>query len=371
MKLYKILKINKKATSDEIKRAYRNLAKLYHPDKNAGDKESLEKFKDIANAYSVLRDDTKRALYDKIGDAYDSKSTDNPEELYQQILEKYNQDAVIEVPIEVSVRDLYHGCQKAVSYNRYSLCKKCNVYGTKDGKKHECEKCNGKGEIYLGVDTDNDVVTRKCENCKGLGIADGTELCKKCLGNCCISGTVDTIIDIPSGGYSGHIIVLKGKGHSIKKNERIKIDGKTIKRYDVNFIIVEKPYKNFTRAMDCCNSTDISYMLELTFLESLCGFRKTIKHISGEKLDIVYKNTIVTGDILVLKNKGMPIINNTNGENEYGNLLIYITVQRPDLSRGDTNKIWQLLEGTPYPPVSTMKSTKSLLIFDDYKKMTG
>jgi molecular chaperone DnaJ len=179
---YEILEVSKTATKTEIKKAYRKKAMKYHPDKNPGDKEAEEMFKKINEAYQVLSDDEKRAIYDRYGKAglegqigSGSSGFGGFEDIFEDFFgfggrgEKrketpYNLDILIEVTLEF--KEAVFGVKKEEKYEYYTICKACNGTGAK--KSHTCPTCGGAGQVFVSHGFMR--IAQTCPNCKGSGI---------------------------------------------------------------------------------------------------------------------------------------------------------------------------------------------------------
>lgn len=366
MKLYEILEISEDATLDDIKTSYKKLALLYHPDKNK-DKDAEVKFSDISKAYNILKDSEKRALYDKLGDQYKNDDVNDPFSIFKEMYESMDKVPNVEVMVELSTEDLYYGCSVDKSFERYSLCKKCRGKGTYDGYEHPCKKCKGNGSILMELDDsdEDDFVPVMCEECEGNGIDTNVKLCKKCKGDTCYKEETTLNVKIPAGACMGYVVTVDNEGNEIPRIER---DKKSDRRSGVNFVVDEIKDDKFKRglifpSLNRSSKADLMYELNISFPESICGFSRDINHISGKKLTIVYKETVLNGEYIVLKNKGMPVPNTKM----YGDLFIKIKVDRPLLDKSTSNRMWQILTKEPYSKITALSSTKNLMHFDEFE----
>lgn len=367
MKLYKILGIKEDATLDEIKLSYKQLALQCHPDKNKQDPSANSKFSEISKAYKILKDSDKRAAYDKLGDQYEDDDINDPFSIFKEMYESADQVPNVDVIVELSTEDLYHGCTVNKSFERYSLCKQCRGKGTDDGCEHLCKFCKGNGSTLIEIDDSEELefAPSACTKCEGNGIDHNVKLCKKCKGDTCYKENITLSVDIPAGACMGYVVTMDNKGNEIPRIERNK---KSKRRSGVNFIVDEIKNDYFRRglifpSLNRASKSDLMYELIVTFPESVCGFSKTITHLSGKNIHVIYKEPILNGEYIVLKNKGMPVPNS----DMYGDLFIKIKVDRPQLDKAIKNRIWQILMKEPYSNVTEMLQTKDLVHFDEFE----
>ena len=379
MTLYDILGVKKKASMTEIKKAYRILAKKYHPDSHRDSKDSKdnkdnyeEKFKEITKAYEILGDQEKRTFYDTMGSKLKNTDVESVFQMLNGMFERENNIPSIVSFVEITTKELYRDCVRTINIKRWEQCSKCDGFGTYDKKTHPCPKCDGHGEIMLGAEIDGDksrFKTKICKKCNGKCIDPSVKLCKKCEGHTCIEVEHELCVNIPAGSYDGYVVIIENEGNYIPKDERL--NPKTTKtNVHVNIKEIEDSVfmRNFIlENIDKNNQYNIACDIKISFIESICGFKKEIEHISGNKLEIINKKSVYSGDYLVYKNKGMPHINS----DLYGDLFIRIDIERVELPFGKKMKLWQILEGTPYPDVVKENQTEYLIRFDEYEKEYG
>ena len=366
MKLYEILELTSDVSFNDIKKAYRKLSLKYHPDKNK-EEGCDQKFIELTRAYSILKDPDKRAMYDKLGDNYEEQSSEeDPYSIFKDMYETSDTVPDLDVIVDISTEDLYFGCAVEQDFMRYNICNKCRGNGTFDGKKHKCEHCQGVGSTLAEInDEDDEFVPVKCEHCNGNGIDRDTKLCNKCNGTVTNEESVSMELDIPAGAYNGYVVYQANAGHEIPKSER-KEGGH--RRAGVNFIINEQPDKYFRRgvifpSIKRASKADLLYDINLTLAESLCGFKRKIKHLSCDTLKISYKGQLWHTDYLVYKKKGMPVPNS----DLYGDLFIRINIEKPDIDKDTRKKLWEILPNRPDYDIKSL-STKHLQHFDDFEK---
>ena len=229
---YEILEISRNASGDEIKKAFRKLALKYHPDRNAGDKEAEQKFKQINEAYQVLSDEQKRSIYDRYGkeglegrfgsgggfsadfdlsDIFDSffgGGFGGGSRQRKRRSEKYSAD--LEIPINLEFNEAVFGCEKEIKFDQKVPCPTCNATGSKDGKNKTCQHCGGSGRITRGNGFMN--IVQECPYCHGSGEVI-SEPCPDCNAKAYKIQQQSVKITIPEGVDSGMRMRVAGKGN--------------------------------------------------------------------------------------------------------------------------------------------------------------
>lgn len=232
MDYYEILGISKGASSDEIKKAYRKLALKYHPDRNGGDKEAEEKFKEISQAYEVLSNEEKRQIYDRygkeglegggfggggfegfdFGDLFSSFFGGGSRGARRKgASELYEVD--LEVLLTIDFSEAIFGCKKELKYTKKSPCKACEATGAKDGAKTTCPHCGGRGQV--GIRQGFMSMVQTCPHCYGSGEII-KEKCPECAGKGYEEQKVSTEIKIPEGIDNGNRLRVAGGGNEGK-----------------------------------------------------------------------------------------------------------------------------------------------------------
>lgn len=219
MDYYQTLGINREATSDEIKTAYRKLAKQYHPDRNQNNAKAEEKFKSVQEAYDVLIDPQKRQTYDQYG-------TSNPMpngnygsgDPFASIFESFfgpsrRQSADVKIEHVITLEDIASGTEKTIKYQRGKTCTACRGLG---GSGKKCEHCNGYGHVQKSFDFLSTSMT--CQHCKGKGIRI-TQPCDTCHGHGSILESRQVTLKIPENIQNGMGIRFQGGGHQIGINK--------------------------------------------------------------------------------------------------------------------------------------------------------
>ncbi|WP_120944042.1 molecular chaperone DnaJ [Helicobacter labacensis] len=235
MDYYEVLGVDKKADKETLKKAYKKLALKYHPDRNMGDQEAEEKFKEINEAYGVLGDDQKRQIYDRYGkeglqgrggagfsDLSDIFSSFFGEDSIfgsvfgkQESRSKIPKDALIS--LELSFKEAVFGCQKSIKNVYKTLCQDCAGSGAKEGKLSTCGLCKGRGQTYTqqGFMT----LASPCPRCQGRGQV-ATEQCAPCKGEGFVIAHEEFSLEVPEGIDGGQRIRVGGRGNEYKKGVR-------------------------------------------------------------------------------------------------------------------------------------------------------
>jgi len=296
---YEILGVSRTATKTEIKKAYRKLAMKYHPDRNPGDKEAEEKFKLINEAYQVLSDDEKRAVYDRYGkeglegrgyrtDFDFSDIFDMFNDIfgggfnYEEDLTPYDLDKAIEITLEFE--EAAYGVSKTIENEYFALCPVCRGSGAKE--KEICKTCGGRGSVVVG----NRFIrmSQTCPNCQGRGYVI-KERCPECKGRGYILKKETIHIDIPAGVDSGMRMRVAGKGNKGKNY-----------RGDLYVIFKVKPSKIFKR-----KGNNLIVEVPVFFTSAILGDKIKIPTLEGEK-EIEIKPFTKDKTQILLKNKGLP-----------------------------------------------------------------
>ena len=238
--LYKILEIDKNANESEIKKAYRSMAKKYHPDKNSDDKESEQKFKDVAEAYEILSDPNKKARYDQMGyDGYKARNQGggNSRDPFgfssmfhamrnqQEGIRRKQQHTIVQV-IKLTMEENYNGADKKFKYMRVQKCTSCKGKGCENVIK--CATCSGKGISINVQQTDFGMIQNavSCADCDGRGFKI-TNTCTTCTGKGVLTKNDEITVDIP---------------HSILNNEQIQLGTQMLKKINIVNFQIQVPF---------------------------------------------------------------------------------------------------------------------------------
>jgi len=310
---YKILGVDKNATKAEIKRAYKRLAKKYHPDLNEGE-ESAEKFKEINEAASILGDDTKKANYDRFGttegtagfEGFDFRDFmsdiggfgfdfDNIFDTFfgggrRQQTQSRGSDLVYE--LEITLEDAYHGAKREIVFPRLEKCSKCNGTGAESKTDIErCDECNGSGYARRTQRTPFGIfsTTTTCSKCNGRGEYIKNE-CSVCDGTCVVKKTRKIEIDIPKGAEGGLKLRISGEGQAGEKGAP---------PGDLYVVLSQKRHKTFQR-----DGNDIYLEIPISFAKAALGGTIEVPTIEGKATLKIPPGT-QTDTIFRMKSKGI------------------------------------------------------------------
>ena len=345
---YEILGVNRSATPDEIKKAYRQIAMKYHPDKNPGNKEAEEKFKVAAEAYSVLTDPEKRKMYDQYGEdglkgsgfggaqgfsggAYGFDLSDalrtfmegfggfggfddffgGGDRHSRRSSSQSGSDLKIKIPL--TLEEINTGVNKKIKIKRLEICEQCGGTGAKPGTSRQtCPVCKGTGEIReISRSIFGQMVNvRPCSNCRGEGTII-EHRCPVCGGEGRIKETKEISIEIPAGVSTGNYKTIHGGGNA---GYRKGVNG------DLIVIFEEKPHEFFIR-----NEDDVLIDLWILPSEAVLGAEIEVPTLSG-RVNLMIPSGTQPGKLLRLKHKGIPHLNHSGR----GDQIVRIQIRVPD-----------------------------------------
>ena len=372
---YEILELSRSSSADEIKKAYRKAAMKWHPDRNPGNKEAEEKFKESAEAYEVLSDDTKRRRYDQFGHegmraGSDFHTYTNFNDVFQHFSDIFGggiggsifEDVFtggrtssrgrtqvgvpgsdLKIRLKLSMEEIATGVEKKLKVKRWKNCDICSGSGAKSGSsKTNCPVCNGNGEVrqvsrsvfgqFISVTT--------CSNCGGEGriIKDR---CTNCHGEGRVQGETTIKVNVPAGVSEGNYIPLQGQGNAGQRGGE---------PGDLIVVIEEESSLIFTR-----NGDDIMLDLLVSYPQAVLGAEIEIPTING-KAKLKIEPGTQSGKILRLRGKGIP---NLRGDYR-GDQLVRVNVYVPThLSKEDKELMKQLSKSDSIQPHEGDKSAHS------------
>ncbi len=344
---YEILGVERNATSDEIKSAYRKLAKKYHPDLNPNNAEAAEKFKEVNEAYEVLSDNTKRSNYDQFGNASGPQGFGGGAGFgdgfggfdFGDIMSNFfgggfggntasrgYRGEDIAVTLNLSFEEAVFGCKKTFNINRVENCSHCKGTGAKDGTAYTtCPECNGQGQVRYTESTIFGRLTRTgiCKSCNGTGKKIKTK-CEHCNGNGYKKVTATINLDVPAGIDDGQTITMRGNGNA---GVRGGANG------DLQISVKVAPHKILTR-----DGYDLVMRLYVPFYTLLLGGKVEIPLARGKTTIDIPENT-QSNTTVKLKGKGVKYLN----RDTYGNLIVTLISEAPkSLTRSDKDLLKKL-----------------------------
>ena len=347
---YEVLGVSKGASDDEIKKAYRGLAKKYHPDMNPGDKEAEAKFKEANEAYDILSDKDKRAKYDQFGHAAFDPSMGGGSGFggfggfgggdfdFGDIFSSFfgggggssrsrrnmpidGEDVATRITIDFE--EAAFGCKKDITFARVEGCPDCDSTGAEKGTKPEtCATCRGTGSVTVKQQTMLGYMQtqRQCQDCRGTGKIIKSP-CKNCNGKGFVKVNKKLEVSIPAGIDSMQRIVLRGQGSAGRNGG------------DNGDLIIEVRVKNhelFTR-----DGNNLYCDVPISFTEAALGAEIEIPILGGKPEKYEIPEGTQSGATFTLRGKGIPDINSKRR----GDLIITVLVETPKNLTGEQKKL--------------------------------
>ena len=338
---YEILGVDKNATDDEIKRAYRQLAKKYHPDLNPDDSEAEQKFTEAAAAYEILSDSEKRSRYDRFGHAGVNPQAGSGDfggfgDIFDDIFDIFGggfgfgngssqgprrngpaKGADLRYNLNLEFRDAVFGTEKEIQFRRIENCSTCHGTGAKPGTdKHSCSNCNGTGQVKYAQQTAFGQFVRvgTCDVCNGTGeVID--EKCTTCGGTGNETKTKRLKVKVPAGVDNGSIISIRGEGEAGSNG------GPT---GDLYVYITVKEDSVFKR-----EGNHLFIDLPITFTEAALGAEIDVPTLEGiEKFNL--SEGTQTGTRFKIKNKGVPNLRSSGKGDLYFTVNIKVPTKLTD-----------------------------------------
>ena len=363
---YEVLGVEKTASAEEIKKAYRKKAIQYHPDKNPGDKEAEEKFKEAAEAYEVLSDPQKRQRYDQFGHAGmngmggfsgGGMSMEDIFSHFGDIFEgagfdlgdigemfmggrggrsrgpRVRRGSDMRVKVRLTLEEIAKGCEKKIKVRKLVQCKDCNVSGSKAGSTETCPTCKGSGRVIrqqrgiFGMMQ----VQAECDTCHGEGRIIKNK-CPKCGGEGIVRDDEIITITIPAGVAGGMQLTVPGKGNAAPRGG---VNG------DLLVLIEEEEHKDFIR-----QDSDLIYNLLLDMPTAVLGGQVQIPTLTGDVKITVTPGT-QPGKVLRMRGKGLPRIDQYGRNYGTGDLLINVGVYIPEKLNKEERALIEQLQNSP------------------------
>jgi molecular chaperone DnaJ len=355
---YEILGVGKTATPDEIKKSYRKLAMQHHPDRNPGNKEAEEKFKEAAEAYEVLSNDDKRAKYDKFGHnglkgGQDFHGFSNVNDIFSNFSDIFGSafggssifddffgggsqqqrggrqrstgqpGSDLKITLKLTLEEIAAGTTKKVKIKKYNKCSTCNGTGAKSSASFKtCTVCNGSGEIRQVSKSifGQFVNIAPCNNCGGTGRII-SEPCTTCSGDGRIHDESTIKINVPAGVSDGNYMTLRSEGNAGKHGGPAG---------DIIIIFEEIRHEYFTRDGD-----NVVYELYISYPDAVLGTEVEVPTLNGKAKLRIEPGTLA-GKFLKMREKGIQHLNSHGA----GDQLVRVNIHVP---KNVTNKEKEIL----------------------------
>lgn len=357
---YEVLGVDRNATKDDLKKAYRKLAMQYHPDRNPDNKEAEEKFKEAAEAYEILSDDDKKARYDRFGhegvraNGFGSQGFSDINDIFSHFSDIFGGASIfddffgggqrrtrsrgprgvagsdLKVTLKLTLEEIAEGTTKKIKIKKQIKCDECNGTGAEAGTSTKtCPVCQGTGEVktisrsvfgqFVNITT--------CNNCNGEGsVVDNP--CKKCFGDGRIQDDSFLNINVPAGVHEGSYMTLRGEGNLGKRGGP---------SGDVIVIFQESPHEYFVREGD-----DIVFDLHVNFPDAALGAEVEIPTLNGKAVLKIDPGT-QPGKLLKMRNKGIKHLNHGGS----GDQIVRINVEVPKKLNSKEKELLKELSNLP------------------------
>ncbi len=332
---YEALGVSRSASPEEIKKAYRQLALKWHPDKNPGDASAEDRFKEIAEAYEVLCDPDRRQLYDRYGHSglkargYSEPHFTTVEDIFEHFSDVFEGSVFeglfgggrqrsrrgggrggenLRVEVELSLEEVATGAQRSVEIRRQVPCEDCSGCGSRQGSKPvSCPTCRGFGQVESVQGFFS--IRRACPRCHGEGAVIG-DPCSRCRGEGRHQGKREVVISVPAGVHEGNQLRMHGEGDA---GARGGPSG------DLYCLIRERRHELFTREGD-----DILCEVPISFSEAALGAKVDVPTLRG-KAEVTIPAGTQSGEMLRLRGQGLPSLEGGGA----GSLIVRVVVETP------------------------------------------
>ena len=337
---YEVLGIERNASKEDIRKAYRKMAMQYHPDRNPNDKAAEEKFKEAAEAYEVLNNDEKKARYDRFGhegvkSGFGSQGFTDINDIFSHFADIFGGGSIfddffstgqrsrrrqssgypgsdLKVTLKLTLEEISEGVSKKIKLKKFVKCDECSGTGAEGGSsKKTCPVCNGSGEIrsvsrsvfgqFVNIQT--------CSNCDGEGVVVDNP-CRKCRGDGRIQEEVTVKVDVPGGVYEGSYMTLRGEGNSGRKGGS---------SGDLLVMFQELPHEYFAR-----NGDDILYEIFISYPDAVLGTEVEVPTFKGKAKLKIDAGTI-PGKLLRMRDKGIKHLNSSG----HGDQMVKVNIDVP------------------------------------------
>jgi molecular chaperone DnaJ len=337
---YEVLGVNRNASKEEIRKAYRKMAMDYHPDRNPDDQTAEAKFKEAAEAYEVLSNDEKKSKYDRFGhegvrSGFGSQGFTDINDIFSHFSDIFSGGSIfddffgtgqrtrrrrtagtpgsdLKVSLKLTLEEIAEGVTKKIKLKKLIKCGICNGSGAEGGTSTKtCPVCQGSGEVRTVSRSvfGQFVNIQPCNNCSGEGTVIDNP-CKKCHGDGRIHNEVTVSINVPAGVYQNSYMTMRGEGNSGKRGGP---------SGDLIVVFEEIPHEYFVR-----NNDDIIYELFINYPEAVLGSEVDVPTLKG-KAKLKIDSGTQPGKLLRMRDKGIKHLN----ESGYGDQLVKINIDVP------------------------------------------
>ncbi len=340
---YEILGVDRNATKDDLKKAYRKMAMQFHPDRNPDNKEAEEKFKEAAEAYEILNDDDKKARYDRFGhegvrgSGFGSQGFSDVNDIFSHFSDIFGGASIfddffggntqrgrgkrhsagtpgsdLKVTLKLTLEEIALGVNKKIKIKKQVVCSKCSGSGAEAGTSTKtCPVCHGSGEVRSVSRSvfGQFVNISACSNCSGEGSVVDIP-CKKCMGDGKVIEEVAVSINVPAGVHEGSYMTMRGEGNAGKRGGQ---------PGDIIVVFQEQPHEYFTRDGD-----DIIYDLFISYPNAVLGLEVEVPTLIGKarlKIDAGTQH----GKFLKMRDKGIRHLNHSGS----GDQLVRVNIEIP------------------------------------------
>jgi molecular chaperone DnaJ len=370
---YEVLGVDRNATKDDLKKAYRKQAMQHHPDRNPDNKEAEEKFKEAAEAYEILNDDDKRAKYDRFGhDAVKGSGFGSPgfsdvNDIFSHFSDIFGGSSIFDeffggtssrsrgrrrgtgvpgsnlrVNLKLTLEEIAEGVSKKIKIRKQVTCNVCSGTGAEAGTSVKtCPVCHGSGEVKSVSRSvfGQFVNIQQCSNCNGEGNVVDTP-CRKCMGDGRIQDEATIKVDVPAGVSEGSYMTLHGEGNAGKRGGHAG---------DIIVVFQEIPHEYFTREGD-----DIIYNLFVSYPQIVLGGEVEVPTLTGKARLKIDAGT-QPGKLLKMREKGIKHLNRSGSGDQY----VKVNIDVPKKLSSREKELLKELSGLPNFKKSTAADEKN------------